>query len=75
MTYIRWGRTTCPEVEGTEMIYEGVMAGSWYHHTGGGANHLCLTKQALYHPEATTANADHSRIYGCLLYTSDAADE
>ena len=22
VTYVRWGRTTCPEVEGTEMIYD-----------------------------------------------------
>ena len=64
VTYIRWGRTTCPEVEGTEMIYEGIMAGSWYDHPGGGANYLCLPKTAMYHPEATTANIRRSNLYG-----------
>ena len=26
--YIRWGRTTCPSVPGTERVYEGIAAGS-----------------------------------------------
>ena len=27
-TYIRWGRTTCPDTEGTELVYAGWAAGS-----------------------------------------------
>jgi len=25
--YIRWGRTTCPDTKGTELLYRGVAAG------------------------------------------------
>ena len=42
--YIRWGRTTCPETPGTELVYEGLAGGSAYTHSGGGANYLCLPK-------------------------------
>ena len=37
-TYIRWGRTTCPDTEGTELVYAGRAAGSHYSYSGGGAN-------------------------------------
>ena len=40
-TYIRWGRTTCPDTEGTELVYKGRAAGSYWDHSGGGANYLC----------------------------------
>ena len=40
--YTRWGRTTCPTTSGTQLVYVGTAAGSWYSHNGGGANYLCL---------------------------------
>ena len=46
--YIRWGRTVCPDVTGTELVYEGIAAGSWYRHSGGGSNYLCLPKDPKY---------------------------
>ena len=42
--YIRWGRSTCPDTPGTELVYEGLAGGSSYSHSGGGANYLCLPK-------------------------------
>ena len=44
-TYIRWGRTTCPDTEGTELVYAGRAAGSHFQHSGGGANYLCITEE------------------------------
>ena len=46
--YTRWGRTTCPDTPGTELVYEGLAGGSHYSHTGGGANYLCLPKIPEY---------------------------
>ena len=46
--YIRWGRTTCPSVPGTELVYEGIAAGSIYTQQGGGSNRLCLPKVPKY---------------------------
>ena len=48
VTYTRWGKTSCPTVSGTELVYAGVTAGSWYAHTGGGANYLCMPRNPQY---------------------------
>ena len=41
-TYIRWGRTTCPSGNGTELLYSGRAGGTHRHHSGGAANYLCM---------------------------------
>ena len=45
VTYVRWGRTTCPDTEGTEVVYTGRAAGSHWSHKGGGANYQCVTEE------------------------------
>ena len=45
VTYVRWGRTTCPDVEGTELLYKGRVAGSQHNANGGGANYQCVTEE------------------------------
>ncbi len=42
MIYIRWGRTTCPDTNGTELLYSGRAAGSFFFQQGGGSNYICL---------------------------------
>ena len=42
VTYVRWGRTTCPDTEGTELVYIGRAAGGYHH--GGGGNYECATE-------------------------------
>ena len=40
--YTRWGRTTCPSSNGTQLVYAGRAAGSWFNHKGGAAAfHWC----------------------------------
>ena len=65
-TYIRWGRTVCPNVTGTELVYSGLAAGSHWLNNGGGANYICTASGAdvEYHPEATTTNTNTSTLYG-----------
>ena len=41
-TYIRWGRTTCPSGNGTELLYSGRAGGNHHGHSGGAANYLCM---------------------------------
>ena len=48
VTYIRWGKTSCPTVSGTELVYAGMTAGSWYADSGGGANYLCMPHNPQY---------------------------
>ena len=61
--YIRWGRTVCPNVPGTELVYEGIAAGSWYSSGGGGSNYLCLPKDPKYSSYRSGAQSE-SPIYG-----------
>ena len=46
--YTRWGRTTCPNTPGTELVYAGRVGGSHPSASGGGANHLCLPENPDY---------------------------
>ena len=62
-TYVRWGRTACPNVPGTELVYTGWAAGSHYTHKGGGANYLCLTKTPQY-LQFNSATNDRAIVYG-----------
>ena len=58
--YIRWGRTTCPDTNGTELVYKGLAAGSPHSETGGGANYICITSNPAYRTTTTTI---HSHIH------------
>ena len=46
VTYIRWGNSTCPY--GADTIYSGVVAGSWFDHTGAAVDPLCLPPDPQY---------------------------
>ena len=48
VVYIRWGKTSCPNVTRTELVYAGRAGGSWWSHTGGGANYLCMPNDPDY---------------------------
>ena len=52
-TYVRWGRTTCPTGQGTELLYAGRAAGPNYSQQGGGVDLLCLPSN----PEYLSANS------------------
>ena len=42
VVYTRWGRKSCPT--GAQLVYEGIVGGSSFDQTGGGANYVCLPK-------------------------------
>ena len=48
VTYIRWGRTTCPQAAGTALVYSGRAAGTHYTHKGGSAENICLPNNPNY---------------------------
>ena len=35
VTYIRWGKSSCTSVPGTEMVYTGIAAATFYMQSGG----------------------------------------
>ena len=46
--YTRWGRTICPSTGGTQLVYKGLVAGTDYRKSGGGAKYLCITQTPVY---------------------------
>ena len=67
--YVRWGRTSCPSDQGTELLYSGKAAGS--KHTtqggGGGANHLCIPDDPE-HLQYGSGVQGWSYLYGMEYY-------
>ena len=63
-TYVRWGNTTCPDVDGTSRVYEGRAASGYYNHNGGASDFICLTSQGKYHSASTTTNSGLAYMYG-----------
>ena len=62
VVYTRWGRKSCPNNTGAQLLYEGIAGGSHYSHSGGGANYICLPKVPDY---LSTANPSRqSYLYG-----------
>ena len=68
VTYVRWGRTTCPNTPGTELVYTGRAAGTFYTQQGGTNDHLCLPEQPEY-LSSTTGTQGKSPIYGAEYQT------
>ena len=48
--YTRWGKSSCPQIAGTELVYSGLTGGSNYNQQGGGANYLCMPTDPEYSP-------------------------
>ena len=63
VVYIRWGKTSCPNITGTELVYAGRAEGSWYGHMGGGANYLCMPNDPDY-LQYTPGVQGASPVYG-----------
>ena len=57
-TYVRWGRTTCPIENGTQLLYAGRAAGPSHNQQGGGVDLLCLPSN----PEYLSANSPNNGV-------------
>ena len=63
-TYVRWGRTICPNITGTELVYTGRAAGSLSSHKGGGSNYLCIVEDPENFNFGAGTESAASYIYG-----------
>ena len=68
MTYIRWGNSTCPY--GADTIYSGVVAGSWYDHTGAAVDPLCLPPNPQYYSSYEASYQGLGLLYGAQYKTN-----
>ena len=64
VTYVRWGNSSCPDVDGTSRVYEGRAASGVYNHQGGPSDFVCLISQGKYHPNSTTTHSRNAFLYG-----------
>ena len=63
MTYIRWGKSSCPTISGTQLVYAGRAGGTIYSNQGGGAEKLCLPLDPDY---ITVARSTSVTLYSTL---------
>ena len=67
LVYTRWGRTTCPPTSGTQLVYDGIAAGSLTAHKSGGTEILCMPHIPEYESYAPGVQRK-SYIYGVELH-------
>ena len=81
VTFVRWGRTTCPETQETELVYSGRAAGSPHNHRGGTSSFLCLPDEPEYGDVYKEGAQRRSSVVGAEYETfegeplEEAADE
>ena len=51
MTYTRWGKTSCPNSTGAQLVYSGRAGGTKYNSQGGSAETICIPENPDYIPE------------------------
>ena len=64
LSYTKWGWTTCPTTNDTELIYKGKAAGSHFTQTGGGANYIFLPYESEFLYYTPGIYEHQSNIYG-----------
>ena len=74
VVYTRWGKTTCPSTSGTQRLYAGRAAGSYYNENGGGANYLCLPERPQYSTYTAGTQGGRAYLYGAEYQTGGGVD-
>ena len=67
--YVRWGRTSCPTGQGSQLVYSGRAGGSRAGQIGGAANHLCMPDNPE-HLQYRSGAQGYSYVYGVELVMS-----
>ena len=64
VVYTRWGKSSCPSVSGTMLMYTGRAGGTWWNHKGGAANYLCMPDNDPDYLSYTPGVQGYSYVYG-----------
>ncbi|XP_076455731.1 uncharacterized protein LOC143290274 [Babylonia areolata] len=67
-TFVRWGSSSCAGT--SELVYSGLLGGSWYDHAGAASNPLCLSLSPRL--LETKAGVSYALLYGGEYETSDS---
>ena len=63
VVYTRWGKSSCPSIAGTELVYAGRAGGSGYTQ-GGAANYLCMPLDPEYTLQYLSGVQGKNYVYG-----------
>ena len=64
VVYTRWGKSSCPDIPGTQLLYTGRTGGSYFTHAGGGGNYLCMPNDPEYILPHVAGVRGHAYVYG-----------
>ena len=64
VTYTRWGKSSCPNITGTELVYTGRTGGTHYSEKGGASNYLCMPLDPEYTLAYSAGVSGQSYVYG-----------
>lgn len=64
VVYIRWGKSSCPDIPGTELLYSGIAGGTHRDQKGGGGNYLCMPRDPEYILPHTTGVRNYAYVSG-----------
>ena len=64
VTYVRWGKNSCPSLNETQLVYAGRAAGSYWSQSGGGSNYLCMPDTPQYTLRYIPGSQSYSELYG-----------
>ena len=70
--YTRWGKSTCPNIAGTKLVYEGITGKSGYSNKGGGINYQCLPKDPQYLTYYSSVSSRRGYMYGVEYEIEDS---
>ena len=62
--YVRWEKSSCPSVTGTELVYAGRTAGTFYSNQGGASNYLCMPDVPQYTLRYIPGSQSYSELHG-----------
>ncbi len=71
VSYIRWGRTTCNDSVGAELVYLGRAAGSPFNNAGGGGNYICLPDDPDFLQVTLGLDNRRNRVHGAEYHTQN----
>ena len=71
VTYIRWGKSSCPDTNDTQLVYAGRAGGSAHTNPGGGAEKLCLPLDPDYISDSRSITSYSSTLHGAEYQTAN----
>ena len=74
VSYTCWGRKTCPETEGTELVYEGTTVGSALEEAGS-TDYLCLHSQPQFLRTTAGQQDTRGKLYSTEYEPFDSAPD